>query len=86
MLEEIEVIKTVWDPDLEEWVDYYEAEIDEIVTFKINITYRKTCPNGKNATDIIVLDTLPADLDYDDSAPYDESWINGNKIYWNFII
>ncbi len=81
--EEIEVIKTVWNPDLEEWVDYYEAEIDEIVTFKITITYRKTCQNGKNATDIIVIDTLPADLDYDDSSQYDESWIDGNQIYWN---
>lgn len=82
-IEEIEVIKTVWDPNLEEWVDYYEAEIDEIVTFNITITYQKTCPEGKNVTDIVIIDILPADLNFSDSSPYNESWINGNIIYWN---
>ena len=81
--EEIEVIKTVWNPDLEEWVEYYDAEIYETVVFNITITYKKTCQEGMNATDIIVVDTLPTSLSFENSNPYTESWIDGNKIYWN---
>ena len=81
-LDQIEVMKEVWDPDLEEWVDYYEAEKDESVTFKITITYRQTCPDGVNLSDIQVIDTLPENITYVSSSTYNESWINGSKIIW----
>jgi fimbrial isopeptide formation D2 family protein/uncharacterized repeat protein (TIGR01451 family) len=81
--EEIEVIKTVWDTDLGEWVEYYEAELNEIVTFNITIIYRKTCPEGEKASDIRIVDTLPPDLNYTDSSQYNESWIDGDRIHWN---
>jgi len=79
----IEVIKEIWDPGIEDWVDYYEAEKDETVTFRITITYRQTCPDGEYLTDIEVVDTLPDDLIYGSSSPYEESWIDNNKVYWN---
>ena len=78
----IDVVKKVW--DREDWVDEYEAEKDEIVTFKITITYNKNCYAPiPMATNLVVIDELPADLTYLDSTPYDESWIDGNLIYWN---
>ena len=80
---EIEVEKTVWDPNINEWVDFYEADIDETVTFNITITYKKTCQDGENATDIVVNDTLPIGLSFIESDPFNESYIDGNLIVWN---
>lgn len=77
----IDVVKKVWDGC--EWVDYYEPELYEILTFNITVTYHKNCPNGYQATDIVVKDTLPVQLEYIGSTPFAESWINENKIYWN---
>jgi hypothetical protein len=85
-IDEIEIIKEVWDPNIEDWVDYYEAEKNETVTFRITITYRQTCPDGVNLTDIEVVDTLPEEIAYGSSSPYEESWIDENKIYWNLTV
>jgi fimbrial isopeptide formation D2 family protein/uncharacterized repeat protein (TIGR01451 family) len=77
---DIEVIKKVWDGC--KWVDSAEAEVGEVVSFKIEITYNAGC--GFEATDIVVVDTInPNGLTYTyHSSNYAPS-ISGNPIQWN---
>jgi len=78
----IDVSKKVWNGS--EWADEINAQPEEIVRFNITITYHKNCQQGIMATDILVIDELSPSLDYiEDSATYNESWINGDLIYWN---
>jgi hypothetical protein len=79
----INVTKKIWDSDRIGWVDYYEAELSEIVLFNITITYNKNCIFGCSAEQIQVSDTLPLGLEYEGSLNYDESFINGSQIFWN---
>jgi hypothetical protein len=78
--EHIEVTKMIWNGA--QWVDYYESDINEIITFNITITYNKNCQNGLMATNIVVTDTIPEDFTYVGSYVYNESYIVGNLIYW----
>lgn len=79
----IEVSKKVWNGN--DWVD--EVDIifgeTETVRFNVTITYIKTCENGKNASNIQVIDTLPPCLTYANDANYEESYIEDNLVYWN---
>jgi hypothetical protein len=79
----INVTKTVWNSDISDWVDYYEAELSEIVHFNITITYNKNCLFGYSAEQIQVNDTLPSGLEYEGSENYNETYINGSQIFWN---
>ncbi|RLF32678.1 MAG: hypothetical protein DRM98_03485 [Thermoplasmata archaeon] len=78
---EIEVTKKAWDG--ESWVDSYNAELGETVTFNITITYHAGC--GYIATNIVAEDTInPDGLSYTyDSSNYEPSSITGNTITWN---
>lgn len=79
----IDVEKKVWDPSIEEWVDYYNAELFDIVLFNITISYHKNCFFGCSAVDIRVNESLPPGLGYKGSILFNESFIDGNKIIWN---
>lgn len=79
----IDVEKRVWDSDIEEWVDYYDAELFDIVLFNITISYHKNCFFGCSAIDIRVNESLPPGLSYKGSFLFNESFIDGNKIVWN---
>jgi len=79
----INVTKKVWDSDVLGWVDYYEAELSEIVLFNITVTYNKNCLFGYSAEEILVTDNLPLGFEYEGSYNYNESFINGSKIFWN---
>ena len=80
---EIEVVKQVWNGSA--WTDEYEAEVGENVSFKITITYHKTC--GFKAININVTDSLDpiGDLSYTidpDSFNVDPTEL-GQPIVWN---
>jgi len=79
----INVIKKVWNPDILEWVDYYESELYEILLFNITITYNKNSVFGFRAEQIQVIDSIPDGLEYEGSYFYNESFINGSQIFWN---
>ena len=79
----INVTKKVWNPDILEWIDYYESELSEIVLFNITITYHKNCVFGCTAEQIQVIDSIPDGLEFEESYSYNESFINGSQIYWN---
>ena len=76
------VLKEVWDG--EDWVDYYEAEIGETVTFRINVTYHNTTVGSHWAEEIYVYDTLPICLEYeaDPDNPNQPTEVVGKKITW----
>jgi hypothetical protein len=79
----IDVSKKIWNSDIEEWVDYYDAELSEIVLFNITVTYNKNSIFSIAAQNISVIDNLPSNLNYIGSLNYNESFINGSLIYWN---
>ncbi len=83
------VEKTVWDG--EAWVDLIYAEIGDDVRFNITITYYPVdTQHGYRAINLVVNDTLPPCLEYNDSAVikhgdntyYGESLIDGKTIWW----
>ena len=83
------VEKTVWDG--EEWVDSITADYGDDVRFNITITYHKTAdPRGYKAINLVVNDTLPPCLEYNDSAVikhgdltyYGEGLVDGKTIWW----
>ena len=74
------------------WVESYEAELDETLVFRITIIYDPSTETAEKATDLVVIDTLPDCLMYNFSTAinygseieyYGQSWITGNKVYWN---
>ena len=79
----INVTKKVWNPEILEWVDYFEADLSDIILFNITITYYKNCLFGCKAEDIQAIDYIPPGLIYEGSTNYNESFINGNQIFWN---
>ena len=63
-----EVVKEIYDG--EGWVDEYTAELNEIVHFRITLTYYNTGhPNAQYAKNITAVDTLPDCLEYDSAYP-----------------
>jgi uncharacterized repeat protein (TIGR01451 family) len=82
--ESLVVVKEVFDG--EGWVKEIEAELDDIVQFRITITYYNiTDPEGTHwAKDIVVNDTLPPCLEYiEDSAQPEEPEIYDNYLVWD---
>jgi uncharacterized repeat protein (TIGR01451 family) len=80
----IEVNKTVWDPVAEDWVEEItsQANISGIVRYRIRIQNNGTCCD---LTNLVVNDTLPAFLTYNDSAiPFEPTDLGGNKYQWTF--
>jgi len=82
----IDVDKTVWDPDSEEWVDEVTVQVCETVRFKGVIHNDGTCCD---LTDIVVTDILSESLEYKDSATVDgEPWepvpVGPNEYQWEF--
>ena len=77
----IEVNKTVWDPDLQDWVDELETVEGYTIRFKIEFTYYG---NG-NLTNVSIKDVLPCCLEYADNSNYQASWVSSDKkvIWWN---
>jgi len=77
----VEIEKTVWDPDLQEWVEEINAAVGEQVSFQIEVHN-----NGSyNLANIVVTDTLPVCLEYvSGSADPDPTSVHGNIITWNF--
>ncbi|MCK5636333.1 MAG: DUF11 domain-containing protein, partial [Thermoplasmatales archaeon] len=77
---DIEVVKKVKEISGDEYKDYITIDIEEIVTFRINVTN-----TGETMLDIIVTDTLPTGLTYDNSAtPKEPDLIEGNVYFWYF--
>jgi uncharacterized repeat protein (TIGR01451 family)/fimbrial isopeptide formation D2 family protein len=90
-IDEIEVNKTIWNGLESSWTDSAFGIKDNIVRFKITITYYANCDTGYKASDIEVIDTLPPCLVYandaviihGDSTFSGESGISGKQIFWN---
>jgi len=77
----VEIEKTVWDLDLQEWVEEIDANIGETVSFQIVVNNN----GGYDLTNIEVIDTLPICLEYvDGSAIPVPTSVVGNVITWNF--
>ena len=76
----IEVIKSVKENCCGEYSDYVEIEIDEWVTFRINVTNI-----GDTILDITITDTLPQGLTYNNNAyPKEPDYQQGNEYIWYF--
>ncbi|GAI52086.1 unnamed protein product, partial [marine sediment metagenome] len=56
----VDINKWVWDETTQEWVESIGAEVDETVSFKIEVHN----DGGYDLTDIEVVDTLPVCLEY----------------------
>ena len=85
----LDVTKKVWDGC--GWADSTTADYGDDVRFNITITYHKTGhPDGYKAINLVVNDTLPLCLDYNDSAVithginayYGESLVDSKTIWW----
>ena len=80
----IEVNKTVWDPVTGTWVEEItsQANISGCVRYRIRIQNNGTCCDFTN---LVVNDTLPGFLAYNDSAiPFEPTDLGGNKYQWIF--
>jgi fimbrial isopeptide formation D2 family protein/uncharacterized repeat protein (TIGR01451 family) len=77
----ITVIKKVWDGN--HWADEADADFGDVVRFNITVTYYPNTPEGLLANEIVVIDTLPENYIYNDSANFEPSSIVGNVITWN---
>ena len=79
----LEVVKKV--SDGYEWLDEIYADIDDIVHFKITITYHAPDPDFW-VEDVVVTDTLPPCLEFYEWAPiFDIAFeVDGNVITWDF--
>lgn len=78
----IEVTKEVCDG--ESWEDDTEAEYGDTVQFKITVTYYNESNNC--ASSIVVTDTLPAGLEYEETLEPEEPEpeVTGNTLVWDF--
>jgi hypothetical protein len=82
--EVVELTKLIKDSD--NWVNELDADIDDIVRFKISITYHDSDgPSGPAymLRDIVILDTLPVGLEYVGDATTEEYLVDGNIITWD---
>jgi hypothetical protein len=90
--ENLPVTKQVWDDCTGGWVDSIQANLDDIVRFKITIDYDVVNEtSGYQAEELIVKDILPPCLNYSNDVLITfgedtytgESYIDGKTIYWN---
>jgi uncharacterized repeat protein (TIGR02543 family) len=69
-----------------DWVDEIQAEVEDIVRFKITLTYHDT--DGPGISELIrnitITDTLPLGLDYLGNALPPETEIVGQNVIWDF--
>jgi len=80
-----EIVKVVWDPNVQQWVEKIDAKVCTEVTFGISIVNSpasSTCP----LFNVIVVDELPKCLEYVQGS---STWANylsvvGNKLTWDF--
>lgn len=79
--ESLEVVKEVFDG--ENWVNEIQAEIGEIVFFKITITYHNTTPGTHWAQSIVVRDKLPSCLEYNSTVEPFDPVTDGKNLTWN---
>jgi len=80
----IEVNKTVWDPVAEDWVEEItsQANLSGCVRYRIQVQNNGTCCD---LTNLVVNDTLPGFLTYNNSAiPFEPTDLGGNKYQWTF--
>ncbi len=77
----LEVVKEVFDG--ENWVDEIQADIGDIVLFRITITYHNTTSGAHWAQDIIVRDKLPSCLEYNSTIEPFDPLIDGKNLTWD---
>lgn len=82
----IEVIKTVWDPEKEEWVDEINANVGDVVRFQCIVHNDGKCCN---LTRIVATDILSDSLEYANEAtvdgePWEPVFISEKEFGWNF--
>jgi uncharacterized repeat protein (TIGR01451 family)/fimbrial isopeptide formation D2 family protein len=82
MVGQLDVVKKVYNG--ENWVDEINAELDDVVQFKITVTYHNETPGHHYAYNIVVTDTLPSCLEYitDSSDPFEPD-ISDNVLTWD---
>ena len=81
-LESLDVKKEVYDG--ENWVDEIDAEIGDLIQFRITVTYHNITQTGMHyAMSIYINDTLPDCLDYIlTSADPEDPTVDGKKLSW----
>ena len=83
----LEVKKKVWDG--ESWVNSIDAELDEIIQFKIKITYYNETAGAHYAYNIVIEDLLPDGFEYitGSAYPYEPDsevpYSGGTSYQWN---
>jgi len=68
----LDVIKTVWDPEAQAWVQELDAVVNDTMRFRCEIRNI----GSANLTDIVVRNRLSRNLEYADRATIDPAWIN----------
>jgi len=86
-VESLEVVKEIYEDGL--WVDEIDAVLGDTVTFRITVTYHNvTDPSHSHyAENIVVTDTLPDCLDYDEGTaePFEPEISTAlNTLVWDF--
>jgi len=81
----IEVHKTVWNTKTSEWADAIQANVSDVVRFRIWLNNS----GDYNLTSIVANDTLSDGFEYADNATVTPDVINNNPngtttLYWNF--
>jgi len=75
----IEIQKTVRNPQTQEWVENIDAQIDDYVRFKIGVHNSGPCCD---LTNIVINDQLPAGFEYVPDTSTVPPIVNGNKLKW----
>jgi hypothetical protein len=80
---DVEVIKTVWNPEIGGWVDQMDAPLGDSLTFRCEIRNDASC----NLTDIMICDFMSRSLEYAGSATIEPDDVTnyriGTKLIWN---
>jgi len=82
----LEVTKTVYDEVTSEWVDEIYAGLNETLRFRVDITYHnidETSINNCRLANITILDILSAGLIYVNNSTVEETWYDGNEVFWD---
>jgi len=86
---EVLFIKEVWNDDSGYWEESTEAEIDEVVSFRISLTYHMDEYYNNNPLrlyNIEITDELPPYLEYiEGSANIKPTSLENNIIQWSFL-
>jgi hypothetical protein len=79
-----EIVKEVWDVNLQEWTNFVSAGINETVKFKITIKYKLTDhPNANHSMNIIIYDLLPECLNYSDDIIEPDTEVLDKLVKWD---